>query len=108
MGEIATYAYLMYCEDRKTYQCYPSFETIGEAIGRGKNSVMKYVHGLEAKRLIYTEPTSITTKDGRKRNGSLLYHKNFKSQFSIYILTQVQSQSLCDVRRQLSIINTKP
>jgi len=27
-GEIATYAYLMRCEDRETYQCYPSYETI--------------------------------------------------------------------------------
>lgn len=23
-GEIAVYAYLLYCEDRKTFQCYPS------------------------------------------------------------------------------------
>ena len=32
-GEILVYAYLMYCEDRKTFQCHPSFSTIGEAIG---------------------------------------------------------------------------
>ena len=48
-GGIATYAYLMRCEDRETYQCYPSYETIGEAIGKTKNTVMKYVHGLEEK-----------------------------------------------------------
>ena len=24
-GEIATYAYLMRCEDRETYHCYPSY-----------------------------------------------------------------------------------
>lgn len=30
-GEIAVYSYLLYCEDRKTYQCYPSYKTIGRA-----------------------------------------------------------------------------
>ena len=38
-----------------------------------KNIVSKHVRGLEAKKLITTEPTSICTKDGQKRNGSLLY-----------------------------------
>ena len=32
-GEIAVYSYLLYCEDRKTYQCYPSYRTIGRAVG---------------------------------------------------------------------------
>jgi len=72
-GEIAVYAYLMYCEDRKTYQCHPSYATIGKAIKRSENSVAKYVRELEEKRLIHTEPTEVTLKDGRKHNGSLLY-----------------------------------
>ncbi|MBQ2786145.1 MAG: helix-turn-helix domain-containing protein [Oscillospiraceae bacterium] len=72
-GEIATYAYLMRCEDRETYQCYPSYETIGEAIGKTKNTVMKYVHGLEEKHLIYTEPTTVWGKGGLKRNGNLCF-----------------------------------
>ena len=33
----------------------------------------KYVAGLEEKGLIHTEPSTITTKDGRVRNGSLIY-----------------------------------
>ena len=33
----------------------------------------KYVAGLEEKGLIRTEPSTITTKDGRVRNGSLIY-----------------------------------
>ena len=70
-GEIATYAYLMRCEDRETYQCYPSYETIGEAIGKTKNTVMKYVHGLEEKHLIYTEPTTVWGEGGKKRNGTM-------------------------------------
>lgn len=72
-GEIAVYAYLMYREDRKSFQCYPSYKTIGEAVHMSANTVRKYVKRLEEKRLIYTEPTSVMTTEGKKRNGSLLY-----------------------------------
>ena len=71
--EIAVYAYLMYCEDRKTYQCYPSYTTIGEAVGMSKNTVKKYVDELRKKGLVETQYTTVTTKDGRTHNGSLLY-----------------------------------
>ena len=71
--EIAVYAYLMYCEDRTTYQCYPSYSTIGEAVGMSKNTVKKYVDELRKKGLVETEYTTVTTKDGRTHNGSLLY-----------------------------------
>ena len=73
-GEILVYAYLRYCEDRKTYKCHPSFATIGEAVGMSKKTVEKYVRGLEDKRLITTDRTTVKTKDGRIRNGSLEYH----------------------------------
>ena len=72
-GEIAVYAYLLYREDRKTFQCHPSFRTIGNALKMSRNTVSKYVKSLEVKRLIITEPTSVITKKGQKRNGSLLY-----------------------------------
>ena len=72
-GEIAVYAYLMYCEDRKNFQCHPSYRTIGRAVGLSRNTVKKYVSSLEEKRLIFTEPTTVCTKEGEKRNGSLLY-----------------------------------
>ena len=72
-GEIAVYSFLLFCEDRKTYQCYPSYRTIGEAVGMSRNTVCKYVRSLEERGLIRTERTSVTLKDGRKRNGSLLY-----------------------------------
>ena len=36
-------------------------------------SVRKYVTSLEEKGLIRTEPSTIITKDGRVRNGSLIY-----------------------------------
>lgn len=72
-GEIAVYAYLMYCEGRKTFQCHPSYKTIGKAVGMSKNTVRKHVDGLTKKRLITTEPTSVYTQKGEKRNDNLLY-----------------------------------
>ena len=72
-GEISVYSFLMSCENRKTYQCYPSYRTIGEAVCMSVNTVRKYVDALVDKQFIYTERTSIFTKDGRKQNGSLLY-----------------------------------
>lgn len=72
-GEIAVYSILMYCENRTTYQCYPSYRTIGKAVGMSRNTVRKYVQELEERGLIVTERTSIITRDGRKQNGSLLY-----------------------------------
>ncbi|WP_409968515.1 helix-turn-helix domain-containing protein [Bengtsoniella intestinalis] len=72
-GEIAVYAFLLYLEDRKTYQCHPSYKTIGSAVDMSQNTVRKYVMALEEHGLITTEPTSIVTKDGVKRNGNLRY-----------------------------------
>ena len=72
-GEIAVYTYLMSCEDRKTYQCYPSYNTIGNALKMSKNTVMKYVKSLEDKCLITTEHTTVTLKSGKKQNGNLRY-----------------------------------
>ena len=72
-GALAVYSYLMYTEDRTTYQCHASYKTIGKAVNMSPNTVRKYVAGLEEKGLIRTEPSTITTKDGRVRNGSLIY-----------------------------------
>ena len=72
--EIAVYNYLLRCEDRKTYQCHPSYRTIGRAVQLSENTVRKYVTSLEEKGLIRTEPSTIITKDGRVRNGSLIYN----------------------------------
>lgn len=72
-GEISIYGYLLRCEDRKTYKCHPSYHTIGRAVGLSENTVRKYVSSLEEKGLIHAEPSRITTRDGRVRNGSLIY-----------------------------------
>ena len=73
VGEIAVYNYLIYCEDHKTYQCYPSYRKMGEALGLTRKTVMKYVRSLEDRCLISTEPTKVTLKSGKKQNGNLLY-----------------------------------
>ena len=71
---LAIYFYLRYIEDRKTYQCYPSYRTIGKALNiKSITTVAKYVRELEDKCLIYTEPTEVILKDGKKRNGNLKY-----------------------------------
>lgn len=72
-GEIAVYAYLLYREDRVTYKCYPSYSTIAKELHVSKNTVRKYVDKLREKRLIDTEQTTVFTKDGKRRNGNLMY-----------------------------------
>lgn len=72
-GAIAVYGFLLRRENRETYQCLVSYRTIGEAVGMSVNTVRKYVMELEERELIRTERTTITTKDGRRQNGCLLY-----------------------------------
>ncbi len=71
--EISLYTYLLRCENRDTYQCYPSYKTIGKTIRMSENTVAKYVRQLEEKGLIYTEPTIVQSKDGKPLNGNLRY-----------------------------------
>lgn len=72
-GELAVYAYLLRCEDRRTYQCWPSLRTIGNAVGMSANTARKHICALTDKGLIRTENTSIISKTGQKRNGNLRY-----------------------------------
>ena len=58
-SEIAVYAYLRCLESRSTYQCWPSYTTIGNAVGRAKNTAMRYVDALTETGLVSTEPTSV-------------------------------------------------
>ena len=68
-AEIAIYAYLLFCEDRQTFQCWPSYRKISEAVGLSPNTIRKHIRLLEERGLLVTEPT----KDGYKRNGNLLF-----------------------------------
>jgi hypothetical protein len=72
-GEMSVYAYLMFCEDRNTHQCWPSIGWICQHTSMSANTVAKYIRQLGEKRLIDTEPTKVKTKAGLLRNGNLLY-----------------------------------
>ena len=72
-GEIALYAFLLKCEDRKTFKCWPSYKTICKALNISKNTVRNYVDKLCEKQLIEVEYTYVYTKNGEKRNGNLMY-----------------------------------
>lgn len=72
-GEIALYAFLLKCEDRKTFKCWPSYKTICKALNISKNTVRSYVDKFCEKQLIEVEYTYVFTKDGEKRNGNLMY-----------------------------------
>ncbi|MBE7048254.1 MAG: helix-turn-helix domain-containing protein [Ruminococcaceae bacterium] len=71
---LAIYCYLMYIEDRETYECYPSYKTIGKALKiKSQTTVGKYVKELEDNCLIYTEQTHVVLKNGKKQYGNLKY-----------------------------------
>ena len=72
-GEIALYAFILKCEDRKTFKCWPSYQTICKALNISKNTVRNYVDKLCEKQLIEVEYTYVYTRDGEKRNGNLMY-----------------------------------
>ena len=71
-GALAVYSYLLCRENRNTYQCWPSYKTIGNAVRMSTSTVRKYLCELE-RQLISTKNTTVTTKTGLKRNGNLLY-----------------------------------
>lgn len=66
LGELIVYCYLRRCADRETYQCWPSYKTIGAAVGMSFNTVRKIVCALADKGLISTEYISITDRHGMK------------------------------------------
>lgn len=72
-GPITVYAYLLCCEDRRTHQCHPSYNTIADAAGLSVNTVMKYVTTLVDKQLITVEHTSYMDDKGMKWNGNNCY-----------------------------------
>ena len=72
-GDLSVYSFLRRCENHRTHQCWPSIRTIGEAVGMSENTVRKYIHRLEDRGLITTEPTEVITKSSGRRNGNLLF-----------------------------------
>ena len=103
-GELAVYSYLLCCANRKTGQCWPSYKTIGRAVGMTENTVAKYVGSLEHKGLIQTENTTVTTKAGIKRNGNLLYTVSpFQDVLEAHYQRQLERLALETARAQLQL-----
>ena len=108
-GAIATYGYLLFRENRKTYKCYPSFEDIGRAIGRSKRSVPEYVAELVDKKLIEVKNTTVTLSDGTKNNGTLEYHilnpmiavKHYNDNYEARAVQKAQKSKKPRPRREL-------
>ena len=112
-SEIAVYAYLRCLENRSTYQCWPSYTTIGNAVGRAKNTVMRYVDALAEKGLVSTEPTSVLMRSGIKKNGNLCYTiRPIHEAVEIFHTRQLSAVERATERRQihrkLSAVNLLP
>ncbi len=67
------YAYLLYCENRRTHQSHPSYRTIAGATGLSLNTVVKSVGVLIGKRLITVERSCWFNEAGMRRNGNNIY-----------------------------------
>lgn len=72
-GAISVYAYLLCCEDRRSHQCHPSYNTISAATGLAVNTVMKHISKLAERQFIAVERTSYIDSNGMKWNGNNLY-----------------------------------
>ena len=72
-GAITVYAYLLYCEDRRTHQCHPSYRTISAAVHLTVSTVMKHITKLTGRQFIAVENTSYIDRHGMKQNGNNLY-----------------------------------
>ena len=71
-GELLVYIYLQYQKGAHSDQCWPSYATIGHAVGMSRKTVQKHVGALIDKGLVHAEYTSVFVH-GQKVNGNLLY-----------------------------------
>ena len=111
-GEFSVYSYLLYCENRKTFQCWPSYKTIGAATNMSRNTVKKYVEQLEEKHFIKTEHTNVFTKNGMKRNGNLKYtirpiQEAMECYHQLQFETMAREQAKADAKRRLEEFDRK-
>lgn len=71
-GAITVYAYLLYCEDRRTHQCHPNYRSLSDAVHLAAPTVMKRITRLTGRQFITVENTSYIDRQGMKRNGNNL------------------------------------
>ena len=71
-AELLVYIYLQYQKGARSDQCWPSYATIGAAVGMSRKTVQKHIGALINKGLVRAEYTSVFVH-GQKANGNLLY-----------------------------------
>ena len=71
-GDLLVYIYLQYQKGAYSDQCWPSYATIGAAVGMSRKTVQKHIGELINKGLVRAEYTSVFIR-GQKVNGNLLY-----------------------------------
>ena len=71
-GELLVYIYLQYQKGVYSDQCWPSYATIGAAVGMSRKTVQKHIGALIGKGLVRADYTSVFVH-GQKVNGNLLY-----------------------------------
>ena len=71
-GELLVYIYLQYQKGAHSDQCWPSYATIGAAVGMSRKTVQKHIGALINKGLVRAEYTQVFVH-GQKVNGNLLY-----------------------------------
>lgn len=105
-SEIAVYAYLRCFESLSTYQCWTNYTTIGNAVGRAKNTVMRYIDALAEKGLICTEPTSVLMRSGIKKNGNLRYTlRPIREAVELFHSRQLSASNTQQIHRKLSTMD---
>ena len=72
-SELLVYIYLHYQKGVRSGQCWPSYATIGKAVGMCRKTAQKHIGSLVNKGLIQAEETITRRKDGRRCNASLRY-----------------------------------
>ena len=80
----------------------PPYTTIGNAVGRAKNTVMRYVDALAEKGLVSTEPTSVLMRSGIKKNGNLRYTiRPIREAIEIFHARQLSAVERATERQQI-------
>lgn len=70
---VTVYAYLLYCQARRTHQCHPSYRTISDAVHLTVSTVVKHITKLVDRQFITVENTSYIDRQGMKRSGNNQY-----------------------------------
>lgn len=73
LSAFMVYAYLLLIEDRRTHTCHPSYNTVADATGLSRNTVMKSISTLLKMGLITMEHSSYFDQHGMKWKGNNLY-----------------------------------